>query len=68
MVESGGNHIRTGSGPGSPAGQPRWGGGSDRRDAQPRVAIALLTLSIWPVATAPGSDKRRVAAQSRNEI
>ena len=23
-------HIRTGSGPGSPAGQPGWGGGSDR--------------------------------------
>jgi len=23
-------NIRTGSGPGSPAGQPGWGGGSDR--------------------------------------
>jgi hypothetical protein len=29
------SRIRTGSGPGSPAGQPGWGGGSDRLGTQP---------------------------------
>ncbi len=31
--------YRTGSGPGSPAGQPRWGGGSDR--------VKMRLLKLW---------------------
>ncbi|MEK6411128.1 MAG: hypothetical protein AABN34_29755, partial [Acidobacteriota bacterium] len=57
------------SGPGSPRGQPAWGGGSDRPDAQLLVRmgrlhppkqqkIVTLESSVWPVATALGSDTR----------
>jgi benzoate-CoA ligase len=33
--------VRTGSGPGSPAGQPGWGGGSDRVDSSPTMMEAI---------------------------
>jgi len=37
--------YRTGSGPGSPAGQPGWGGGSDRILPLTKVITILLQLS-----------------------
>ena len=39
--------YRTGSGPGSPAGQPGWGGGSDRMLAR----TERYDLSFTPVAS-----------------
>jgi len=51
-------HIRTGSGPGSPARQPRWGDGSDRvfRSMEPQSENTVPWAGAYPVATAPGSD------------
>src|SRR2546421_7135908 len=49
---SSGHEVSTESGPGSPRGQPAWGGGCDR------VMICAIVISreLRPVATAPGTD------------
>ncbi len=64
--------IRTGSGPGSPSGQPAWGGGCDRPEAQPEIArlpndANHEPLNLEPVATAPGSDVEVLFVQSLGE-
>jgi hypothetical protein len=52
--------IRTGSGPGSPNGQPAWGGGCDRVTTELRAIgdgnLGFFLINVDPVATAPGSD------------
>jgi len=48
LAPNGIESYRTGSGPGSPRGQPAWGGGCDR--------IKYSSNLCDPVATALGSD------------
>src|SRR5207245_3426398 len=50
------NNVRTASGPGSPRGQPAWGGGCDR------IIDAICDARHKPVATARGSDTRFLVA------
>src|SRR5882724_409925 len=54
------DEVSTGSGPGSPRGQPAWGGGCDRVTI---LAILILAISRDPVATAPGTDSMTIVPQ-----
>lgn len=55
LLGVGWNGIRTGSGPGSPDGQPGWGGGSDRPQAQLEIG-RTFKLICEPTRHRGGAD------------
>ena len=57
--------VRTGSGPGSPAGQPGWGGGSDRVIEDQELSNLLAR---WIVADVPASLDQSVLASFRKQL
>ena len=67
-VANHGDEVSTGSGPGSPRGQPAWGGGSDRVQRTHDRG----SRSRDPVAIAPGTDsvagQTNIAAAAHRDV
>jgi len=67
-IATGSREASTGSGPGSPRGQPAWGGGSDRM----QLTHDRGSRSRDPVVIAPGTDsvaeQTNIAATAHRDV